>query len=175
MSVIEPLEAIQNDSNMAMSELRRQLVGLGGDNGGVFGSTYAQFNNNMVKYVSQTITNVLKQRGYNVIVPDDKIVHVMTEVYKNQTPQVGDIYSRFIIDGIGGRERNDLQMILDKSIEIITNQITNEFDMAKNNEQFNVWNTIVLGETNPLGIRPYPPIKLDNKSFNRNAIWNLKY
>ncbi len=165
----------QNNTNLAMSEIRRQLVGLGGDNGGVYGTTYAQFNNNMVKYVSQMVSNVLKQRGYNVIVPDDKIVHVITEVYKNQTPQVGDIYSRFIIDGIGGRERNDLTMILDKSIEIITSQISNEFDMAKTNEQFNVWNTNILGETNPLGIRSYPPIKLNKKTYNRNAIWNLKY
>lgn len=176
-SIIEPLSLEQfkgNNTDMAMSELRRQLSGLGGDNGGIFGTTYSQFNDSMVKYVSGMVSDVLKRRGYNVIVPDDKIVHVMTEVYKTQTPQVGDIHSRFIIDGIGGRDRNDLTMILDKSIEIITSQITDEFDMIKQNQSFSVWNQI-LGDSNPLGIRRHPPIKLSNRGRDYNAIWNMKY
>lgn len=175
-SIIEPLEQYKgNATDMAMSELRTQLVGLGGgDNGGVYGTTYAQFNDNMVKYVSGMVTDVLKRRGYNVIVPDDKIVHVMTEVYKNQYPQIGDIFSIFTMDGIGGRERNDLQMILEKSIEIITSQITDEFDTVKNNQSFSVWNQI-LGEQNAHGIRRYPPIKLSNRGWDKNSIWNMKY
>lgn len=175
-SIIEPLIITEkrNDSDMAMSELRRQLAGLGGGNGGVYGTDYAQFNDNMVRYVSDMVTSVLRSRGYNVIVPNESIVHILTEVYKNQTPQVGDIYSRFIIDGIGNRQRNDLQMILDKSIEIITSQITDEFDMVRNNQQFSVWNQ-VLGSQNPLGIQRFSKIKLANRGWNKSSIWNMKY
>lgn len=176
-SVIEPLDTNNgNSTELAMSELRRQLVGLGGDDsGGIYGTTYAQFNQNMINYVSGMVTSVLKERGYNVIVPDSSIVHVLTEVYKNQYPRVGDIHTRFIIDGIGGRDRNDLEMIIKKTIEIITSQITDEFDTIKNNQQFSVWNQVVLGETNPHGIRPYAPLKLSNRGYNKTAIWNMKY
>jgi len=163
-----------NASDMAMSEMRRQLSGLGGDNGGIYGTTYAQFNDNMIKYVSGMVTDVLKRSGYNVIVPDDKIVHVITEVYKNNYPNTGDIYTRFIMDGIGGSKRDDIDQILDKSIEIITSQIRDEFDMIKNNQCYSVWNQI-LGEQNPLGIRRYPPIKLCMRGRDYNAIWNMKY
>ena len=157
-----------------MYELRLQYAGLGGVDGGVYGSTYAQFNETMVRTVSSIITEVLKRNGYNVIVPDDKIIHVMTEVYKNQYPAVGDMYTMFIMDGVGGRQRNDINMILEKTIEIITSQIINEFDMARQNQSFSVWNQVILGEGNPLGIRAFPPIKLNKKTYDRNLI-HMKY
>lgn len=160
-----------------MSELRTQLVGLGSsengngpcgsNNGGIYGSTYEQFTNAMVKHVSDQVTNALRTRGYYVIVPDDKVAHVITEVYKNHSPNVGDIYSRFIIDGLG--QRDDMRMIADKSIEIIVSQISNEFDMQKQNQSFSVWNQ-VLGTQNPQGIRQHSPIKLNGKR-RTNLFW----
>lgn len=162
----------------AMSELRLQLSGLGGSNesnGGIYGTNYAQFTDEMVRYVSGMVTEVLKRSGYNVIVPDDKIVHVMTEVYKNQSPGgLGDIYSRFIIDGIGGQPRDDIEQILDKTIEIITSQVRDTFDSAKINQQYSVWNSTILDENNALGIRRYSKIKLRNRGYDTNLV-HMRY
>lgn len=149
-----------------MEELKLQHVGLGEF------SRADWFGKDMVDYVSKMVTSVLKKSGYNVIVPDDKIVHVMTEVYKNQVPETGDIHSRFIIGDIVDR-RDYAMEIINKTIEIITSQIRDEFDTVKQNKSFSKWNSEVLGEQNVLGIRRHAPIKLNRKGYNKNlTFWN---
>lgn len=123
--------------------------------------------------LSNKITQLLEgvdRKNRPIIVPHETIAHVLSSVYQSQRPEVGDIYSRYIIDC--KNDRNDVQQIIDRSIAIIVSQIRNEYGMIENNEKLSIWNAL-YGDFNPMGLRQHPPIKIRKKrptpmQFNMN-------
>lgn len=108
-----------------------------------------------VDTISRKITELTMGIGENdrpIIVPVSSICSVMSDVYINQRPKVGDIYSRYIIPDSG--PRNDVQEIIQKTIEIIYSNIKTSLGMEKCNSRLTIWDS-VLGE-NRLGMNPIP-------------------
>jgi hypothetical protein len=106
-----------------------------------------------VDTISRKVTELTMGVGENdrpIVVPDCTICSVMSDVYINQRPKTGDIYSRYIIPDSG--LRNDVQQIIDKTIEIITSNIKNSLGMERNNSKLSIWTT-VYGEGNPHGLQ----------------------
>lgn len=87
-----------------------------------------------------------------IIVPTKSICSVLSDVYINQRPKVGDIYSRYIIPDSGLRD--DVQEVIQKTIEIIYSNIKTSLGMEKCNSRLTIWDS-VLGE-NRLGLNPVP-------------------
>lgn len=106
-----------------------------------------------------------------IVVPLQTISNVMSQVYKSNDPNVGDIYSRHIIDT--EIHRNDIRDIVDRTINIIVTQIRNEYEQQKQNNQLTIWNTL-YGDFNSQGLRQHPPIKLSNRRSNRMQ-FNMNY
>jgi len=107
-----------------------------------------------------------------IIVPLETIASVMNEVVYNNSPIVGDIYSRYILPDIEA-SRNDFRDVVDRTIEIIVSNIKNEYLMIECNQKLTVWNSL-LGDFNKQGIRAHSNIKIRNNGparfqFNMNG------
>ncbi|MBL4898481.1 MAG: hypothetical protein JKX76_02410 [Colwellia sp.] len=152
--------AIQYTTSTLFDENHLRFIGWDPDNQ----ATSAYFSDSMVSVISKQITEILMgvhPSGRPIEVPDTSISHVMSEVFNAHTPQVGDIHSRFIIEG-GNDARNDITTMIDRTIEIITSQIRDSYEIEEQNSKLNIWTT-VLGDFNEHGLRSHPKIKLKER------------
>tara|TARA_B110000211_G_C14031905_1_gene532534 strand:+ start:47 stop:520 length:474 start_codon:yes stop_codon:yes gene_type:complete len=128
------------------------------------------FNENIINIISEKISQLLEgvdEEGHKLVVPNDTITHVMSNVYENHNPNVGCIHSRY-----NDENKNHIQNMIDEVIGIISNTVRNELEIEKNNKKLNIWTT-VLGDFNTEGLRSHSKIKLrENRpisfQFNMN-------
>lgn len=124
------------------------------------------FSKNSVKTISRKITELLMgldNQNRPIIVPDKMICTVLSDIYRSYRPQTGDIHTRYVVPQ--GQPENYVQSIINQTIEIITNDVKNNFGMELENSKLTRWST-VYGDFNPQGLRQHPPIKLRNKRPN---------
>jgi hypothetical protein len=128
----------------------------------------------MLEAISQAITRNLRgvdPQNRPIIVSKENIASVISNVYRFGTrANIGDIHSRFIVPH--ATERNDLQNIINQTMNIIISNIKNQMEMEQNNKKLTVWTT-VLGDFNKEGLRAHAPIKLRRRhpqymAFNMN-------
>lgn len=127
-----------------------------------------------LKTIQQKIAQLLQ--GVNkdnrpIMVTLEVIGNVLSQTYSTHRPQVGDIHSRFIQQDLP--QRNDVAEITSRTIEIITSQIRNEYQMIEQNKRLSIWNT-VRGDFNAAGLRSHAPIKLRKKRPN-NFQFHMHY
>jgi len=122
--------------------------------------------------ISQLLQGVSPD-GRPIIVPTETIGSVLYKCYESNRPQVGDIYSRYIQEGIEGGYRNDVAEIVDRAINIIVSQIRNEYEITANNNKLTVWNSL-YGDFNKQGLRAHPPIKI-RKRRTMPLMFNMNY
>jgi len=123
-----------------------------------------------VNTISRQVTQNLNGVGPNnrpIIVTDQVICHVMSNVYQDSRGKVGDIYTIFTIPDVS-RENYVLDMI-DRCIEIITNNVSNEYGMIEYNSKLTKWTT-VLGDFNKQGLRSHDIIKMREKNTNHRGV-----
>lgn len=120
--------------------------------------------------MSCKITQLLQGVGY-IIVPHDKIAHVLYQVYSNSIPSVGDIYSKYIV---GNNNKNYAIEIIDRSINIIVTAIRNEFEVNECNNNLSIWDATLLGDNNERGLRAHSTIKLRDRGPDRFQ-FNMNY
>lgn len=133
------------------------------------------FSPGTMRYISNKLSELLRgvdPTGKKIVVTDDVIANVLSSQLDAQIPQVGDIYSRYIIMDEAERKRNDIQEVIDRSIQIIYDYVKNEIEMEENNQKLSVWTT-VYGDFNAHGLRQTPPIKTKKRRpdpflFNMN-------
>lgn len=132
------------------------------------------FSPDNVRMISAKITDLLQgvdPGGRPIVVTDRVIGSVLSSVYNTFTPQTGDIYSRYNIPN-GMSPENYLQSMIDQTIEIIVNNIRDEYEMIENNRKLTIWST-VYGDFNAQKLRAHPQIKIrkrrpDPMQFNMN-------
>lgn len=126
------------------------------------------FSKNTVDYISSRITDMTRdvdERGREIIVPDDKILHLMNSVYLSYNPKKGfDTKSspEEYLDSL-------IEQTITQAVFDVRNVLAYEQCMAK----YTVWDTI-LGEDNERGVRGYAPIKVREKRPN-SMEFNMKY
>lgn len=132
------------------------------------------FHPNTIKRISGKVTELLMGVDlYNrpIRVPDEVIGSVISNIYVNFVPSVGDIFSRLNIPS------KDVQSIsskiLDQAIEVIVSDVKNNMEMAQNNAKLTVWST-VLGDFNEHGLRSHPIIKTLKRRANPME-FNMNY
>jgi len=146
-----------------------------------------QYNDNYIRYIGFDETNACAQELFSpgtismiskkitqlligvhpenrpIVVPIRTITSVISNIYDNYRPQTGDIYGRYNIPS--QKQQSDVQTIIDRTIEIITSQIRNDYTILKNNSKLTIWNT-VYGDFNEGGLRQHSPIKINNRRPN---------
>lgn len=136
------------------------------------------YNESLDKYFSQeTIDIISRQVTQNlygvdpnnrpIIVTDDVICHVMSNVYSDSRGKVGDGYGRFNIPDV--TEEDYVMDMIDRSIEIITTSIRNEYGMIEYNSKLTKWTT-VLGDFNKHSLRSHDIIKVREKNTNHRGV-----
>ena len=126
-----------------------------------------------INFISNKISQNLEgvdPKGRKIVVPNDKICHVMSQIYQDRRPKTGDIYSRYNIPD-AGPPLNMVNDMVNRVIEQITSLVRNEIEMIANNEKLTVWTT-VLGDFNKEGLRSHPIIKILKKFFLIMRIFN---
>lgn len=127
-----------------------------------------------VKLISQKITQLLQgvdPKGRPIVVPAQTICNIMSNVWYNFRPEIGDIYSRYIIPT--NQQQSKVQNMIDQVIEIITSQVRTELGMIECNSKLTKWTT-VLGTFNEHGLTQVPPIKVLHKRPNPME-FNMNY
>jgi|SRR5690606_30829086 len=124
------------------------------------------FSDQTIEWMSKKITYLLhgvSKTGQDIVVPKDTILSVLNSVYKTYRPQIGDIYSRYNIQQF--EPENNADHIITETIEIIVDQITNEYEIADINSNLSIWDSVLLGNgISRKGLRQYSTIKLkDNR------------
>lgn len=121
------------------------------------------------------ITQLLEgvhESGNPIIVPIDTIANVLSQCYESNVPTIGDIHSRFIITN-GQQSQNEVRNIIDRTVNIITTQIRNEYEIAQNNNKLSIWSTL-YGDFNKEGLRAHAPLKV-RKKRPQQMMFNMRY
>lgn len=126
------------------------------------------FSKNTVDYISAKITLMTKdvdERGREIIVPDDKILHLMNSVYLSYNPKQGF--------DTKWSPKEYLESLIEQTITQAVFDVRNVLVYEQCTAKYTVWDTI-LGEDNKRGLRGYAPIKLREKRPN-SMEFNMKY
>lgn len=112
--------------------------------------------------VSSRVTDILSQYGYDVRMTPRTIGGVMSDVFKNNNPKIGDIRTRYVIPD--AKPRNDVENLTEQAINILVNAYLDEQDTLKINSSLSVWTT-VLGDFNGEGLRAHPILKTKENDY----------
>ena len=132
------------------------------------------FSDATIKIIRNILYDKLKcvrSDGRPIIVADKVITHVMSQIYENFNPQLGDIYTLLNIPA--SEPRDDMKLLINLIVETIFTNISSEIQMEEQNKRLTVWTT-VLGDFNEHGLRGYAPIKINEKNINK-VRFNMNY
>lgn len=134
-------------------------------------NTKGYFSQETVVFIQSKVRELLTSfYPPGIIVPHDKILNVMNNVYKNFRPSTGDIFTRY---SIPSRENpNYIDTMINQVIQIITNDIQTNLITEQSNSMLNIRSSI-LGDFNPWGLRQYSTIKTREKK--PNFLINMNY
>ena len=132
----------------------------------------AYFSHTTLRYISKNVTqNLQGLKSKPIVVTDDAIGHVMSQIYADRLPKIGSIFSRYTIHD--DKVVSMFQEMIQRSIELITSTVRDEIEVARNNEKLSVWST-VLGDFNKEGLRGHDQIRVNNKHPKTMQI-NMNY
>lgn len=129
------------------------------------------FTTETIKGISKTVTQVLRGTLPNrdIIVSDHVICDILSNIYQNYIPPVGDIYSRYIIPIECESGCSWMGNIIQQTIQAIVSNVKNTYDMERQNKDLSIWTT-VLGESNKHGLRSHAPIKIRKRNTNNRGM-----
>lgn len=131
------------------------------------------FSDDTVSLISKKVTELTRgvdPKNRKIIIPKERITEAMDAVYSSFVPSVGDIHSRYVVPSIA--PENQMQNMIDQTIEIIVSHVRNELEMAQNNQKLSAW-VQVYGDFNVHNLRAHDIIKIQEKrpatmQFNMN-------
>lgn len=133
------------------------------------------FSEKNLNSMSNEITKRLKgvdKNGRDIVVPLRTIGGVLSSVYLDgRDKSIGDVFTRYNI--INNDVDRLAQILILQTIQIIVDQIRNEYEMKDNNEKMSVWNSI-LGDYNENGLRQHSPIKI-RQNHPQYMMFNMNY
>uniref|UniRef100_A0A6C0E2U9 Uncharacterized protein n=1 Tax=viral metagenome TaxID=1070528 RepID=A0A6C0E2U9_9ZZZZ len=153
------------ENTFYLSDQQRKFIGSNIDDNPI---VQQFFSKNTVDYISKKITSMTKnvdERGRQIILPDDKILHLMNTVYLSYNPRQG--FDQF------WTPNEYLQSLIGQTITQAVFDIKNVLGYEQCVAKYTVWDTI-LGDYNNRGMRSYAPIKLKEKRPN-SMEFNMHY
>jgi hypothetical protein len=128
---------------------------------------------NMISTKITELTRGIDPSGRPIIVPNDRICSVMSDVYDGYRPKTQDIYSRYNVPP--SAPENMVQDLINRTIEIIYSDIKTSLGTERNNSKLSIWVTR-YGEGNPWGLQQVPTgfAKINHRRETR-AVFNMNY
>lgn len=132
------------------------------------------FSKETVRLISRKVTELtlgVDPQNRPIIVPDETIAGIMSEVNYSYRPATGDIFSRYTM--VSDEPENMVSNMINQVINIIVTDVKVNLETEQNNQKLTVW-TSVLGEgVNAHGLRSHDVLKINNKKpksfqFNMN-------
>lgn len=126
------------------------------------------FSKTTVDFISKEITDAtldVDERKRKIILPDDKILHLMNSVYLSYNPPQG-------FDS-NWTPQQYYDSLINQVIYQAVFDITNVLGREQCVQKYSVWDS-VLGDYNRRGLRGYGPIKLRERRPNTME-FNMKY
>lgn len=116
-----------------------------------------------IKVISDKVTQLTQgvdPKNRAIVVSKEQICNIIDSVYTNYRPAVGDIFTRYIVPNT--EQQDEVQSIIDQTIEIIVNFIRSAYEMDRNNFSLTPW-VQVYGDFNKEGLRQHSPIKTKDR------------
>lgn len=146
----------------------------GADQQGGYNLFFSMQTVNTIQSKVKDLLQGVEPSGRPILVTPEVIRGVMDNVYNTRTTSnVGDIYARYNINGLE-EERNPVQEMIDRTIEIIYSNIKTEYEMIECNNSMSAWNAL-YGDFNPEGLRAHSKIKLKEKKIPSMQFNNMRY
>lgn len=123
---------------------------------------------NVQAEVTKQLQCILKK---NIVVVKEQIIQLLSTLLENNSPIIGDIYTRFIIPS--PEPRNDVLSINEQAVNIMVAQISEEYRMKAYNESLTIWTTN-YGDFNKHGLRRHDIIKVKQNDVKRGQ-FNMRY
>lgn len=133
------------------------------------------FTNKTVKVIQEKVSNYLQgvsSNGSRIMPSKNVVVTALNGVFQNHIPRIGDIYGRYLV--VDQTIQNDYGYIVDKTISLLIRGIKTDLEMAEQNYKLNIWDSVLLGDDNPQGLRQHSSIKLRERGPDR-MLFNMKY
>jgi hypothetical protein len=133
------------------------------------------FTDKTVNVIQEKVSNYLQgvsQKGNRIIPSKNVVVTALNGVFQNHIPRIGDIYGRYLV--VDQTIQNDYAYIVDKTISLLVRGIRTDIEMAEQNYKLNIWDSVLLGDDNPQGLRQHSTIKLRERGPDR-MLFNMKY
>lgn len=121
----------------------------------------AYFSPSTARFISSKVTSLLKPYYPNgIIIPCERIVELMNDVYEAYRPSTGDIFTRYSIPS--DENPNYIDEMINQVITIATDNVKNNLLTEQRNSQLTVWSSL-YGDFNQQGLRQHAPIKTREK------------
>ncbi len=152
-----------------MNEQYRKHVGYTNTNAAI----EAFFSDSTVRFISSKVTELLRPLyPAGIIVPCDKIVHVMNDIYTSFRPPTGDIFTRYNIPSGDIQGYNYVDSLINQTLKVIVSSVENNLLTDQRNSKLDIWSSL-YGTFNAHGLRQHAPIKIRNRrpaplQFNMN-------
>lgn len=117
---------------------------------GYFSASTAQF---IGAKVSELLSVTFPQ---GVIVPQERIVDVMNDIYEAYRPATGDIFTRYIIPT--DENPNCVDEMINQVIQVVVTQVKDNLETDARNSQLTISSTL-YGSFNEQGLRRHSHIK----------------
>ena len=141
---------------------------------GGYNKLFSKQNVDMISKQVSLLLDGVDPQGRQIIYPDDKIVHVLNQLYENSKgKKIGDIFSRFHISGTD-QARDDVLEINQQTINLIYTTIKNEIEMIECNNKLDKFDTI-FGDHNRLGLRRHPKIYATRQRKPNTMEFHMRY
>lgn len=124
------------------------------------------------KLISSKVTELL--RGFyppGVIVPCDRVVEVMNDIYRAYRPPTGDIFTRYNIPS--NENPNMVDAMINQVIQVIVSDVKNNLLTEQANSKLDNW-VILYGNFNKWGLRQHAPISTRQKK-PKTMLFNMNY
>lgn len=129
------------------------------------------FSKQTAQLIQSKVTELLRPfYPPGIIVPCERIVEVMNDIYRAFRPSTGDIFTRYSIPS--SENPNHVDEMINQVIQVITSDIRYNLGMEQQNSKLDKW-VELMGDFNQWGLRQHSPIKVREKRptpllFNMN-------
>lgn len=132
----------------------------------------AFFSDSTARFIQSKVTELLRTfYPPGIIVPCDRIVEVMNDIYRAYRPSTGDPMTRYVIPSL--ENPNYVDELINQVVEVITSDVKNNLLTEQRNSKLTIWTTL-FGDFNEHGLRQHAPIKLQKKR-PKTMLFNMRY
>lgn len=134
----------------------------------------ALFTDGTINMISKAVTHYLGKDladGRPIVVPNERILSVVSELVHTYKAETGDIFTRL---NIPNENKDMCQKIIYRTITVIVDNVRNTLEMENINGKLSIWDT-VLGEFNEKGLRSHAPLTAEIDNTRRLFQINMNY